>query len=69
MIFESIRRIARKLTDKYSQSGQTLVEYGLIVALIAVTAIVGISLVAGGVDSLWGWILEDVTTAVEGVLT
>ena len=35
-------------------SGQTLVEYGLIVGLVAIAAIAGISLVAESVDSLWG---------------
>ena len=51
-----------------NESGQTLVEYGLIVGLIAIAAIAGISLVASQVDSLWGGIVSDVSTAVAEVL-
>jgi Flp pilus assembly pilin Flp len=50
------------------ERGQTLVEYGLIISLIAVAALVGVTLVAGGVDSLWGWIAEDTSNAVDSVL-
>lgn len=50
------------------QTGQTLVEYGLIIGLVAIAAIVGISLVASQVDSLWGGIATKVGDAVAGVL-
>jgi Flp pilus assembly pilin Flp len=54
---------------KTDEFGQTLVEYSLIIALIAVAALVGISVVAGGVNSLWNWIGGEVTNAVTNVLT
>ena len=51
------------------ESGQTLVEYGLIVALISIAAIAGVSLVASQVDSIWGGIASDVADAVTYLLT
>ena len=54
---------------KRSESGQTLVEYSLIIALIGVASIVGVILVTDQVDSLWGGIASDVATAVENVLS
>ena len=54
---------------KSDEFGQTLVEYSLIIALIAIAALVGISVVAGGVNSLWNWIGGEVTNAVTNVLT
>jgi pilus assembly protein Flp/PilA len=49
-------------------SGQTLVEYGLIIGLVAIAAIAGISLVAESVDSLWGGIVDKAGTAIAEVL-
>jgi len=51
-----------------SQAGQTLVEYGMIIGLVAVAAIVGISLVADSVDSLWGGIATKAGDAIANVL-
>ena len=53
---------------KRDEAGQSMVEYGLIIALIAVAAIAGLSLMADGVGSLWGWIGSEVTNAVESVM-
>jgi Flp pilus assembly pilin Flp len=50
------------------ESGQTLVEYGLIVGLIAIAAIAGISLVASQVGSLWGGNVSKIAEAVAEVL-
>ena len=69
MVFERVKAVNRRLTAMRNEAGQTLVEYSLIIALIAVAAIVGITLVAGGIDSLWGWIGDSVSTAVDSVLT
>ena len=69
MVFERVKAVNRRLTAMRNEAGQTLVEYSLIIALIAVAAIVGIALVAGGIDSLWGWIGDSVSTAVDSVLT
>ena len=69
MAFERLEGALSRLAQRDGESGQTLVEYGLIIGLIAVTAIFGIGLMAGGVDSLWGWIGDEVTTAVDGVLS
>ena len=67
MFLELISRQLHRL--KYAtQSGQTLVEYGLIVGLIAIAAIVGVSLLGIQVGSLWGGIADDVGTAISDVL-
>jgi Flp pilus assembly pilin Flp len=50
------------------ETGQTLVEYGMIIALVAIAAIVGISLVASQVDSLWGGIVTKAGDAITNVL-
>ena len=44
------------------QSGQTLVEYVLIIALIAVAAIVGMKLLGGGVNSRFDNVNQVVTS-------
>ena len=50
--------IRRLLAD---QGGATAIEYGLIVALIAVTAIGGISALGGGAGGMW----TDLATQVQ----
>jgi Flp pilus assembly pilin Flp len=51
------------------ESGQTLVEYSMLIALVAIAAIVGITAVAGGVDSLWGHIANQAGDAIRNVLS
>ena len=47
-----MKKIMKKVLGKIKeQSGQTLVEYVLIIALIAVAAIVGMKLLGGGINS------------------
>ena len=47
--------ILRQLIEKFSrkEDGQTLVEYSLIISLIAVTAIGGMSVMGGDVQGLY----------------
>jgi pilus assembly protein Flp/PilA len=44
------------------QRGATAIEYGLIVALIAVAAIGAMEQLGGGVNGKWGQVLTSVTT-------
>jgi Flp pilus assembly pilin Flp len=48
-----------------SESGQALVEYGLILSLIALAALAGITAFGGGVDGLYGT-LEAAANAMVG---
>lgn len=48
----AIRRILRLLS--VDERGATAIEYGLIVALIAVAAIGGMQSLGGGVGGMWG---------------
>jgi pilus assembly protein Flp/PilA len=54
-----LRRLRR------SESGATAIEYGLIVALIAVACIAGMSSLGGGSDGMWTHIGDRVTGAME----
>ncbi len=57
----AIRTIMRRLlADK---GGATAIEYGLIVALIAVTAIGGISALGGGAGGMWTGLAAEVQNA------
>jgi Flp pilus assembly pilin Flp len=67
-VIGSLKQTLVRAVFKGKENGQTLVEYGLIVSLIAVAAIFGVTLVAGGVDALWTWIGGDVGNAVDSVL-
>lgn len=67
MLLEKMMTAIRRLKLE-AESGQTLVEYGMIIGLIAVAAIVGISLVADEVGSLWGGNADSIGTAIADVL-
>jgi pilus assembly protein Flp/PilA len=55
----AIRKTLRRLLA--DQGGATAIEYGLIVALIAVAAIGGISALGGGAGGMW----TDLSTEVQ----
>ena len=67
MFLDYISNALRRLKS-HTEAGQTLVEYGLIVGLVAIAAIVGISLVASQVDSLWGGIVTKAGDAIANVI-
>ncbi len=56
----AIRKILRTLGE--SQRGATAIEYGLIVALIAVAAIGGMQSLGGGVGGMWGKLQNTMNT-------
>jgi Flp pilus assembly pilin Flp len=59
--------ILRQLVGKFvrKEDGQTLVEYSLIISLIALTAVGGMAVLGGGVDGLYG-LFEDVSDWLSG---
>lgn len=57
----AIRTTMRRLLA--DQGGATAIEYGLIVALIAVTAIGGISALGGGAGGMWTDLSAEVQNA------
>jgi pilus assembly protein Flp/PilA len=56
----AIRTMLRRLGA--DRRGATAIEYGLIVALIAVAAIGGMSSLGGGSSGMWGKILQNANT-------
>lgn len=56
----AIRTMMRMLGA--DQRGATAIEYGLIVALIAVAAMAGMQSLGGGVGGMWGTIQNDLNT-------
>lgn len=58
----AIRTIGRKLRS--DKRGATAIEYGLIVALIAVAAIGGMSKLGGGATGMWGKLDQKVTQSM-----
>jgi pilus assembly protein Flp/PilA len=55
----------RKL--RADQSGATAIEYGLIVALLAIACITGLSTLGGGTNGMWGKIDGHVVGATNRV--
>ena len=58
-----LRQFVRLINHK--EEGQTLVEYGLILSLIALTAIGGMAAMGGEVEGLYG-VLETVAETMAG---
>jgi len=58
---DAIRKTFRRLIA--DQGGATAIEYGLIVALIAVAAMGGISALGGGVNGFWTKLASNVQAA------
>lgn len=56
----AIRKYRRMLGA--NQRGATAIEYGLIVALIAVASIGGMQSLGGGVGGMWGKLSNDMNT-------
>jgi len=56
----AIRKYMRMLGA--NQRGATAIEYGLIVALIAVASIGGMQSLGGGVGGMWGKLSNDMNT-------
>jgi Flp pilus assembly pilin Flp len=69
MVFVRFFRNFLRRDAAANESGQTMVEYGLVISLIALAAIAGVVLVAGGIDELWSLIGDNVGNAVEDVLS
>lgn len=59
-MFECYRRLLR------SEAGATVIEYGLIVALIALTLLSGLVKLGGSSGGLWAQILAKVSAAMSG---
>ena len=59
----AIRTIGRKLRS--DKRGATAIEYGLIVALIAVAAISAMSKLGGGSNGMWGKLGNTVQTSMD----
>ena len=57
----AIRTLRRIRSDK---RGATAIEYGLIVALIAIAAMGGITALGGGANGMWGKIDNQVEAAM-----
>ena len=63
----AIRLMLRRL--RRDERGATAIEYGLIVALIAVTCIGAFSMMGGGTGGMWGNIKDQVLPALGGSAT
>lgn len=49
-----------------NESGQGMVEYGLIIALVAVAAIIGLGALGGGLDGIFDGITGELDDATSG---
>jgi|GEM_PF-1498796 len=47
--------------------GQTLVEYSLIIFLIAIVALGGVMLLSTGVDELWNFNVQEIQQAIQNI--
>ena len=59
----AVRTMGRKLRS--DKRGATAIEYGLIAALIAVTAIGGMSKLGGGANGMWGKLDNKVAASMD----
>lgn len=57
MLSRFIARYAKTTPDREGESGQSLVEYGIAVALIAVVAMASLQALGGGIAGVFGRIL------------
>ncbi|HEY7268717.1 MAG TPA: Flp family type IVb pilin [Dehalococcoidia bacterium] len=46
-------RVIAMVTDAKDESGQTLVEYALIIALVSVTAVLALGALSGGINGVF----------------
>ena len=58
----AIRTMLRKLGA--DRRGATAIEYGLIVALIAIAMMGGLSALGGGAGGMWGKVSNELTSAM-----
>jgi len=49
-----------------NESGQGMVEYGLIIALVAVVAILGLSALGGGLDGIFNDVTDSLNNVTSG---
>ncbi|GGO97820.1 Flp family type IVb pilin [Stakelama pacifica] len=60
-MFKSLRSSARRLMRE--RAGATAIEYGLILALVALTLLVGLTVLGGVNGGLWSSVASNVVTA------
>ena len=56
---------ARIVSLRHSDEGQTLVEYGLIIVLVALVCAAGLTILAGGINDLFNDVASRLTSAGE----
>ena len=54
---ELMTRVIAMVTDRKDESGQTLVEYALIIALVSVTAVAALTALSGGINGTFSTIV------------
>ena len=59
----AIRLLLRRL--RRDESGATAIEYGLIVALLAVFCIGAFNVLAGGSNSMWAYVSDNLVPALQ----
>ena len=68
MSMSKIMAVTKRQVSDLDESGQTLVEYGLILTLVAMVGMLGVVLVAGSVDSMWSYVGDQVSNAIDSVV-